>query len=125
MPAQSKTKSTKTVDLRKLPVDKRPKPTSGQSREAFTLPAEELTKWEVKLLGALNGKGKGLRETMSVGDLSKQTKLSLLETRNTLRRLVPSAWAERVAEVLTDEGETKPVRGHYRITANARRKLES
>lgn len=118
-----KSKPTKDVDLRTLPKDKRPKPTTGQSRKEFQLPTEELTKHERKLVDMLNGKGKGVRETYSVAELSKETKLTKLQVRNTIRRLVPSTWVEHVDEVLTDDGDVRPVRGHYRITERGRKRL--
>ncbi len=111
------------VDLRTLPVDERPNPTSGQSRKEFKLAADALSKFEAKIVAALNGKGKGLRETISVTDLGKQVRLTPLQVRNSIRRLVPSSWVEPVSEVLTDEGETKPARGHYRLTEAARKRL--
>lgn len=111
------------VDLRTLPVDKRPKPTSGQSRKEFELPLEELSAGEAKVIKALNGKGKGLRETLSVAAISKTTKLTALQVRNSIRRLVPSTWVERVEEILDDEGEPREVRGHYRITERGRKRL--
>lgn len=122
MGTKNKTKS-EDVDLRTLPKDERPKPTSGQSRAEFALPKEELTKYEMKIIEALNGKGKGLRETIPVLDLSKATRMTKLEVRNTIRRLVPSTWVERVDEVLTDDGDVKKVRGHYRITERGRKRL--
>lgn len=111
------------VDLRTLPVDKRPKPTSGQSRKAFELPLEELSAGEAKVIKALNGKGKGLRETLAVALIAKATRLTALQVRNSIRRLVPSTWVEPVEEVLDDEGEPKAVRGHYRITERGRKRL--
>lgn len=120
---KKKTRKDGKVDLRTLPKDKRPEPTTGQSREEFQLPLEGLSAGEAKVVKASNGKGKGLRETYSVAMLSKATKLSALEVRNSIRRLIPSTWLERVDEVLTDDGEPKPVRGHYRITERGRKRL--
>lgn len=111
------------VDLRTLPADKRPDPSTGQSREEFTLKLEELSDKEAKVIKALNGTGKGVREVRAVPELAKTTKLTLLQVRNSIRRLVPSGWVERVDEILTDEGETKAVRGHYRLAEGGRRRL--
>lgn len=111
------------VDLRTLPADKRPKPTSGQSREEFTLEVDALSAMEAKVIKAVNGSGKGVREVLSVDDMAKATKLDALQVRNALRRLVPSGWVERVDEILTDDGETKAVRGHYRLAERGRRRL--
>jgi hypothetical protein len=111
------------IDRRTLPVADRPKPTSGQSRKEFVLEQEKMSPGEAKVTKALNGTGAGVREVLSVEQLGKATRLTLLQVRNSLRRLVPSGWAERVEEILTDEGETKPVRGHYRLAEGARRRL--
>lgn len=111
------------IDLRTLPKDKRPKPSTGQSRKEFQLPTEELSDGEAKVVKALNGKGKGLRETMAVAVIAKTTKLATLQVRNNIRRLVPSTWVEHVDEVLDDDGEPRKVRGHYRITERGRKRL--
>jgi len=118
-----KTAVKKEVDLRSLPKAERPKPKSGQSAAPFTLPAEDLTADESKLVGALNGKGTGLRAVLNVTGLSKSTKMTNLTVRNTLRRLVPSGWVERVEEVLTDDGEVQAARGHYRVSERGRKRL--
>lgn len=111
------------VDLRTLPVDKRPEPTTGQSREEFTLELDALSAGEAKVIKALNGSGKGVREVLAVPTIAKASKLTLLQVRNSIRRLVPSGWVERVDEILTDEGEPKAVRGHYRLHERGRRRL--
>ncbi len=114
------------IDLRTLPVEKRPKPSSGQSRKEFSLPLEELSANEAKVLKALNGKGKGLRETLPISGIAKGTRLTPLQVRNSIRRLVPSTWVEGVDEVLDDEtGEPREVRGHYRVTERGRKRLTS
>lgn len=111
------------VDLRTLPADKRPEPTTGQSREEFTLELDALSAGEAKVIKTLNGTGKGVREVLAVPSIAKASKLTLLQVRNSIRRLVPSGWVERVDEILTDEGEPKPVRGHYRLAERGRRRL--
>ncbi len=111
-------------DIRTLPADKRPKPTTGQSRKEFTLPLEDLSTNEGKIVKTLNGKGKGLRETFSVDAIHKATRLTALQVRNSIRRLVPSTWVEPVEEILDEEtGEPRSVRGHYRITERGRKRI--
>jgi hypothetical protein len=116
-------KEEEAVDLRKLPRDERPEPTTGQSAPARTISFDELTKYEVKLIQALNAPGSGVRQSRGVADLAKSMRLTPLEVRNTIRRLVPSKWVERVASTINDEGEEVAVRGHYRITESGRKRL--
>lgn len=111
------------VDLRTLPLEERPKPTSGQSRKEFNLPLEELSDYEAKVLKVTNGKGSGLRETWSVAKLAKTSRLTPLQVRNSIRRLIPSGWLEHVHTILTDAGEPHDVRGHYRMTDKGRKRL--
>lgn len=113
------------VDLRTLPVDKRPKPTTGQSREEFALELDALSAGEAKVIKALNGTGKGVREVLPVASIAKASKLTALQVRNSIRRLVPSGWVERVDEILADDGEVKTVLGHYRLHERGRRRLAS
>jgi hypothetical protein len=118
-----KPKKEDAVDLRTLPKDERPKPTSGQSAEAFTLPFDSLSKYELKVVSVLNQPGAGLREVKPVSAVAKTTRLTPLQVRNAMRRLVPSKWIERVDVVLADDGSEKPVKGHYRITKGGRERL--
>lgn len=123
-PAKMNIRKDGEIDLRTLPAEKRPKPSTGQSRKEFALPLEELSANEGKVVKTLNGKGKGLRETLPVATIAKTTRLTALQVRNSIRRLVPSTWLENVNEVLDDEtGEPREVRGHYRITERGRKRL--
>jgi hypothetical protein len=114
---------TKKTDLRKLPLAKRPDPTTGQSAEEFTLAFDGLALNEVKVLKALDAPGAGRRLVKPVADLAKTTRLTPLQTRNAIRRLVPSGWVEHVATTLDDDGEEVEVRGHYRIAEAGRKRL--
>lgn len=124
--AKSKKKPDyENVDIRTLPKDQRPKPTSGQSAEAFTLGFDDLTKFEAKVIKVVNGEGKGTRPVMNIEAISKQVRLSKLATRNTIRRLVPSNWLERVEDSIDDDGNPIKVRGHYRITKGGRERVSA
>ena len=112
------------TDLRRLPKEQRPDPTTGQSGPIMELPHASLNKHEAKVVAALDGDGAGPRGTVSVDDLATKTKLSKLQVRNAMRRLVRGRWAERAASVLTDAGEEKEARGHYRITDAGRKRLK-
>ncbi len=122
-PKPKKPKKKVEIDLRKLPADERGKAFSGQSAEARAISFEELSKGEQKLLGILNGEGKGLRPIVPIADMSKGSRLTPLGVRNTLRRLVPSKWIENVHEGIDDEGEVVKLRGHYRITESGRKRF--
>jgi hypothetical protein len=111
------------IDLRTLPADKRPEPTTGQSREEFQLPLEDLSAAEAKVIKAVNGKNKGPREVYGVAMLAKSTRLTPLQVRNAIRRLVPSTWVERVEKVPGEDGKLVAVRGHYRISERGRKRL--
>lgn len=108
-----KSKPAASVDLRTLPKDKRPKPTTGQSAAERELPYEELSTTEKELVEALDGKGKGERITRSVEWLADLVdgKNAKLQVRNALRRPVACGWVEWVE------------RGQYRITDKGRRRL--
>lgn len=103
----------KHVDLRKLPLDKRPTPTTGQSADERELPVESLNDDETEVVRMLNGgkKGSGSRETRSVEWLSDGLD-SKLAVRNALRRLVSCGWVERVD------------RGQYRISEKGRKRMQ-
>jgi len=123
-----KTKKEETqevVDLRKLPRDERPEPCTGQSAPPRTISFDELTKYEVKLVQTLDAPGSGLRQSRGIAELSKSLRLTPLAVRNTIRRLVPSKWVERVETTINDEGEEIPVRGFYRITESGRKRLHA
>lgn len=116
-------KNTAKVDLRTLPADERPKPTTGQSRKEFTLGLDEMSDLEGKVLKALNAPGSGRRETRAVAELAKSTRLTALQVRNSIRRLVPSGWVERVETTINDDGEEIGVLGHYRVTERGRKRI--
>lgn len=103
-------------DLRKLPATKRPKPTTGQSRKAFDLPADGLSKNETKVVQTLKAAGgtKSRKPFVPVAAISKATRLTGLQVRNSIRRLVPGGWA------VQGEG-----RGMYRLAPKAARKTLS
>jgi len=107
-----KNEKTKT-DLRTLPKDKRPKPSSGQSAPERALPYEALSDAERLIVKTLNNRGQKrtersveyLAELMD-GDDAK------LQVRNALRRPVACGWVENIA------------RGMYRISEKGRKRLE-
>lgn len=125
MSDKKKQKPKKDVDLRTLPRDKRPDPTTGQSAPERTLAFDDLSSGEVKVVSALDKPGQGRREVKNVSELAKATRQTPLVTRNSIRRLVPSNWIERVTSVLNDEGEEVAVLGHYRITESGRKRLHA
>ncbi len=96
-------------DLRKLPKDKRPKPTSGQSAPERQLHFDELSDAEkdiVKMLGR-----KRVARTVEYladafdGDNPK------LQVRNALRRIVCAGWVDRIG------------RGQYQLSKNGADRL--
>ena len=122
---KTKTKPKKDVDLRTLPKEERPPPSTGQSAPERTLAFDDLSSWEVKLISALDKPGKGARQVRGIPALAKATRMTALEARNTVRRLVPANWIERVATSINDEGEEIKVLGHYRITDSGRKRLRA
>lgn len=95
------------------------KPTTGQSGPEIDLKVEELNAKETKVLTALDGKGEGPRETISITDLTKIFKSSAASkaqanswVRNSLRRLKTGGFIE------------KAERGEYRITERGRKRLQ-
>lgn len=99
-------------DLRKLPKDRRPKPTTGQSAKSRELSYEDLSADEAEVVGALDGKaGKRLVQPIAFlsdlfdGDDPK------LRTRNALRRPVSCGWVDNVG------------RGLYQISEKGRKRL--
>lgn len=112
---KAKKKDLEGVDLRKLPKDERPKPTTGQSAPERKISWEDLSADEQTVIKLLNDKGEGKRVARSVeyladafgGDNPKLT------VRNSLRRPVPSGWVDR-------EG-----RGLYSISEKGRKRLGS
>lgn len=114
-------KMSEDVDLRTLPKDDRPKPTTGQSGPERELPFDELNSDEKLVVRVLNDDGEGTRQSMPVSELSDaliktepdeaQGHAKLL-VRNAMRRLVQGGWVEWVD------------RGRYRITEKGRKRLK-
>lgn len=91
------------VDLRKLPKEKRPEPTTGQSGPKLELAAGDLSKKEAKVVRALAEVD--TTEAQSIKAIAKGGRLTMLQVRNGLRRLVRARWVANVE------------RGKYRLTA--------
>ena len=106
-------KKNKTADLRKLPKDKRPKPTTGQSAKARDLPYEALSESERDIVRALNGRGpkRVVRSVEFLADLMDGDDPKL-QARNALRRPVACGWIENVG------------RGAYQISEKGRKRLQ-
>lgn len=107
-------KQLENVDLRKVPKDKRPKPSTGQSAPARTLAWDELNADERAIVKALNSPGHGERRERTVEWLSElfDTDNPKLTARNAIRRLIPSDWLE------------KTKRAVYQISKNGRARYE-
>ena len=108
-------KSFDNVDIRKLPKDKRPKPSTGQSAPERLIKYEDLTDNEKAIIAASKGgKKEAARPWRDVEYYSElfDADNPKLVARNTIRRLIPGGWLER--------GE----RGKYRLTENGMRRLE-
>ena len=108
-------KNYENIDIRTLPRDKRPKPTTGQSAPEREMPWDALNGDEQEIVKLLNGKG-GARAVRTISYLAEglddddaPTKLRI---RNALRRVVTGGWAEAVE------------RGTYRVTERGRKRLE-
>lgn len=103
----------KDVDLRKVPRDKRPKPTSGQSASARDLPWEALNSDEKEIVKLLNSPGHGERKVRSIEYLADglEGDNPRLQARNALRRIVACGWVDRAD------------RAQYQISVNGRRRL--
>lgn len=102
------------VDLRKLPRDKRPKPTSGQSADKRSLPWDALNGDEREVVKMLNSPGHGDRHVRSVEFLADglEGDNPRLQARNALRRLVSCDWVDRSG------------RAQYQISKNGRARYE-
>jgi hypothetical protein len=107
-------------DLRKMPKDERPPPTTGQSGPEVEVPYDELNSTELLLVGLLDDGGDGQRASFSVEsmgeaimekDRDESAPRAKLLARNALRRLVCGGWVERVE------------RARYRITEKGRKRL--
>ncbi len=104
------------TDLRKLPRDKRPKPTSGQHAEERDLALDDMNDDEQEVIKLLNAKGEGRREARNVAYLAEgiddddaETKLRV---RNAMRRLVSCGWVDRAD------------RGSYMISERGRKRMQ-
>jgi hypothetical protein len=94
------------------------KPTTGQSAPHTDVKLDELNDKELKVLGAVNGKGEGSREEIAIPDLTKVFKNTAATkaqanswVRNSLRRLVTGEYVEKLQ------------RGLYRMTEKGRKRL--
>lgn len=101
------------VDLRKVPRDKRPKPTTGQSAAKRDLPWESLSPDEKEVVKMLNSPGHGPRTVRSIEYLADgiEGDNPRLQARNALRRLVACDWVDRAE------------RAQYQVSVNGRRRL--
>lgn len=94
------------------------KPTTGQSAPHVDVKLDELNDKELKVLGAVNGKGEGQREEITIPDLTKVFKNTAATkaqanswVRNSLRRLITGEYVEKMQ------------RGLYRMTEKGRKRL--
>jgi hypothetical protein len=112
-----KKKDKESVDLRKVPRDKRPKPTTGQSAEAHALPWDALSGDERVIIKLLDGDHKAAsprpRTVRSIEYLAEglEGDAARLRARNALRRPVACGWVDRAA------------RARYQISELGRRRL--
>lgn len=109
------------TDLRKLPKDERPTPTTGQSAPEREMPYDDLNSDEKLVVAALDDDGEGVRQAMPVSDLALRViendhnengTRAKLRVRNSMRRLVTGGWVERAD------------RGRYRVTERGRKRLK-
>jgi hypothetical protein len=111
---KKKTKAEKTaeMDLRTLPKDERPKPTTGQSGKPIELSWEQMNRDEQRLIVRMR-KHKG---AMGIADLSEGKAFGSnnpkLRVRNALRRTVRGGWIESAG------------RGQYKLTQSGRKRSE-
>jgi hypothetical protein len=96
MAKQKKTKKAK-VDLRRLPRDERPKPSTGQSAPARQIAWDAFNAHERAVVKLLDGGG-GRRVPRRVEYLADGIDADnpRLAARNALRRPVSSGWVDRV-----------------------------
>ena len=94
------------------------KPTTGQSAPHVNVDLDALNDKELKVLGAVNGKGEGAREEITIPNLTKVFKNTAATkaqanswVRNSLRRLVTGEYVEKLQ------------RGVYRMTEKGRKRL--
>jgi hypothetical protein len=103
----------KQTDLRKIPKDKRPKPTTGQSADERELPYDSLNDDELEVIRMLNGSksGGGPRVVRTIEFLAEGLD-SKLAVRNALRRLVSCGWVDRAE------------RGKYQVSERGRKRMQ-
>jgi hypothetical protein len=106
-------KKANGVDLRKVPKEKRPKPSTGQSAKERDLPYDDLNGDEQSLVKLLDGKSGGPRIVRTVEFMSEAMDGDnpKLQTRNALRRLVSCGWVDNVG------------RGQYQISEKGRKRM--
>jgi hypothetical protein len=101
-------KNNKPLDGRKIPKDKRPKPSTGQSAEPRDLPYEALNQSEREIIRMLKSKdGYPVRTIEYLAEAFD----SKLEVRNALRRPVSCGWIDNVG------------RGQYKLSDKGRKRL--
>lgn len=102
------------VDLRKVPKDKRPKPTTGQSAPKKELPWDSLSSDEKAIIKMLNSPGHGERKVRTIEYLADglEGDNPRLQARNALRRPVACDWVDKVE------------RAQYQISKNGRARYE-
>jgi hypothetical protein len=111
-------REVKKTDLRKLPKDKRPKPSSGQSAPEREIPWNELNEDEgvlVQMLAAEDRRAPRSVEWLAEAfdDSGKhEYNHAKLRARNAVRRLVQGGWVERVE------------RGTYQLTESGKRRYQ-
>lgn len=110
---KAKSKQETKVDLRKLPIAERPKPTTGQSAK-LTMTWDQFGADERDVIMLLNNKfGEVYHRRVSFLANGLEGDNVNLRARNALRRPVASKWVSRVS------------RGLYQITAKGRRQLSA
>jgi DNA-binding PadR family transcriptional regulator len=117
--SEKKAKGTKAktekVDLRKLPREKRPEPTSGQHGKPIDIDYDRLNVHEQRTVRALEAAG----NAMSIPEIAKACSklvhkpVTTLQVRNAMRRLVRGSWVDSKS------------RGVYRLTSRGRAKFTS
>lgn len=114
MPKKKKDKF-EGVDLRTLPRDKRPKPSTGQSAAARELAWDAMSADEKEIVKMLNSPGHGERKVRSIEYLADglEGDNPRLQARNALRRPVACGWVDRVE------------RAQYQISVNGRRRYQA
>lgn len=102
------------VDLRKVPRDKRPKPSTGQSAPARDLAWDSMSADEKEVVKLLNSPGHGERKVRTIEYLADgiEGDNPRLQARNALRRVVACGWVD------------KADRAQYQISTNGRRRLQ-